>query len=35
MDAAGLDGLVLFLASDASAAITGGVFAADEGQVLA
>jgi NAD(P)-dependent dehydrogenase (short-subunit alcohol dehydrogenase family) len=34
MDAAGLDGLVLFLASDASASITGGVFAADEGQVL-
>ncbi|QGZ96198.1 SDR family NAD(P)-dependent oxidoreductase [Terricaulis silvestris] len=35
MDAEGLDGLVLFLASDASASITGGVFAADEGQVLA
>lgn len=31
----GLDGLVLFLASDASASITGGVFAADEAQVLA
>lgn len=35
MSADGLDGLVLFLASDASASITGGVFAADEGQVLA
>lgn len=35
MDAGGLDGLILFLASDASASITGGVFAADEGQVLA
>ena len=35
MDAAGLDGLVLFLSSDASASITGGVFSADEGQVLA
>lgn len=35
MDAAGLDGLILFLASDASASITGGVFSADEGQVLA
>lgn len=35
MDAEGLDGLVLFLASDASASITGGVFSADEGQVLA
>lgn len=31
----GLDGLVLFLASDASASITGGVFAADEAQALA
>ncbi|MGD9980134.1 MAG: SDR family NAD(P)-dependent oxidoreductase [Hyphomonadaceae bacterium] len=31
----GLDGVVRFLASDASASITGGVFAADEGQVLA
>jgi NAD(P)-dependent dehydrogenase (short-subunit alcohol dehydrogenase family) len=30
-----LDGLVLFLASDASASITGGVFSIDEGQVLA
>lgn len=35
MDAEGLDGMVLFLASDASSSITGGVFAADEGQVLA
>lgn len=35
MSADGLDGLLLFLASDASASITGGVFAADEGQVLA
>jgi NAD(P)-dependent dehydrogenase (short-subunit alcohol dehydrogenase family) len=35
MAAEGLDGLVLFLASDASASITGGLFAADEGQVLA
>jgi NAD(P)-dependent dehydrogenase (short-subunit alcohol dehydrogenase family) len=35
MDAEGLDGLVLFLASDASASITGGVFSADEGQALA
>jgi NAD(P)-dependent dehydrogenase (short-subunit alcohol dehydrogenase family) len=35
MAAEGLDDLVLFLASDASASITGGVFAADEGQVLA
>jgi NAD(P)-dependent dehydrogenase (short-subunit alcohol dehydrogenase family) len=35
MAAEGLDGLVLFLASDASASITGGVFAADEAQVLA
>ena len=35
MDSEGLDGLVLFLASDASASITGGVFAADEAQVLA
>ena len=35
MDGEGLDGLVLLLASDASASITGGVFAADEGQVLA
>lgn len=34
MAADGLDGLVLFLASDASASITGGVFSADEGQVL-
>lgn len=30
-----LMGLVQFLASDAAASITGGVFAADEGQVLA
>ncbi len=30
-----LDGMLLFLCADASAAITGGVFAADEGQVLA
>ena len=30
-----LDGLVLFLASDASASITGGVFSIDEGQALA
>jgi NAD(P)-dependent dehydrogenase (short-subunit alcohol dehydrogenase family) len=35
MAAEGLDELVLFLASDASASITGGVFSADEGQVLA
>ncbi|NWG52171.1 MAG: SDR family NAD(P)-dependent oxidoreductase [Hydrogenophilaceae bacterium] len=35
MAADGLDGLVLLLASDASASITGGVFAADEGQALA
>lgn len=35
MGADGLDGLILFLSSDASASITGGVFAADEGQVLA
>jgi NAD(P)-dependent dehydrogenase (short-subunit alcohol dehydrogenase family) len=35
MAAEGLNGLVLFLASDASASITGGVFAADEAQVLA
>ncbi|HVY86888.1 MAG TPA: SDR family NAD(P)-dependent oxidoreductase [Caulobacterales bacterium] len=34
MAAEGLDGLILFLASDASASITGGVFSADEGQVL-
>lgn len=30
-----LDGLVTFLSSDASSAITGGVFAADDGQSLA
>ncbi|MDZ4363310.1 SDR family NAD(P)-dependent oxidoreductase [Brevundimonas sp.] len=30
-----LDGLVTFLASEASRTITGGVFAADDGQVLA
>lgn len=30
-----LDGLVSFLSSDASSAITGGVFAADDGQSLA
>jgi len=30
-----LDGLVTFLSSDASSAITGGVFAADDAQVLA
>lgn len=29
-----LDGIVLFLASDAAKAITGGVFAVDDGQVL-
>lgn len=35
MRPADLDGLVLFLASDASASVTGGVFAIDEGQSLA
>jgi NAD(P)-dependent dehydrogenase (short-subunit alcohol dehydrogenase family) len=32
MEAEGLDGLLLFLTSDASASISGGVFAADEAQ---
>lgn len=35
MDPEHLDGLVTFLSSDASSAITGGVFAADDGQSLA
>jgi NAD(P)-dependent dehydrogenase (short-subunit alcohol dehydrogenase family) len=35
MRPADLDGLTLFLSSEASAAVTGGVFAIDEGQSLA
>jgi NAD(P)-dependent dehydrogenase (short-subunit alcohol dehydrogenase family) len=34
MPAEGLDDVVLFLASDASASVTGGVFSIDEGQAL-
>jgi NAD(P)-dependent dehydrogenase (short-subunit alcohol dehydrogenase family) len=34
MKPADLDGLVLFLASDASESVTGGVFSVDEGQAL-
>ncbi|WP_421731055.1 SDR family NAD(P)-dependent oxidoreductase [Brevundimonas sp.] len=34
MQPADLDGLVLFLASDASESVTGGVFSVDEGQSL-
>jgi NAD(P)-dependent dehydrogenase (short-subunit alcohol dehydrogenase family) len=34
MPAEGLDDMVLFLASDASASVTGGVFSIDEGQAL-
>jgi NAD(P)-dependent dehydrogenase (short-subunit alcohol dehydrogenase family) len=34
MQSAELDGMVLFLASDASSAVTGGVFSIDDGQSL-